>query len=259
MKPYRFLLILPLLSGTGHASDSLRVFRPGDTARAAEVNANFKILWNLYESLAAANQALLAKVDSLQKTIPGIPAADTVGPKLAGLARENADTRKAVDSLKLEVLPKGTIIASMLAPGADGYLPNSGQTWLLAAGQAGVNGVTIPDLRGVFLRGLDYAIAGKALTSRDSARAPGSYQVDATKYPNAGLKTNSTGSHSHLLNLETTASRDASGMVLNTVAYPLIGTNRSTSESGAHSHAISGGDEETRPENVAVFYYIKVK
>ena len=31
-----------------------------------------------------------------------------------------------------------------------------------------------------------------------------------------------------------------------------------TSESGGHVHTISGGDAETRPKNLGVYYYIRI-
>ena len=34
--------------------------------------------------------------------------------------------------------------------------------------------------------------------------------------------------------------------------------NHKTSSAGNHSHSITGGDDETRPVNIAVNYFIKV-
>src|SRR5687767_7414243 len=93
----RHMLMAVLLGGlgTGWAQsrpDTLTVFRTGDTARAAAVNANFKVLWDRMNALAAENLSLVKKMDSLKASVPRT--GDTAGSRL----------------------PIGTIIASLLPP-----------------------------------------------------------------------------------------------------------------------------------------------
>jgi hypothetical protein len=37
----------------------------------------------------------------------------------------------------------------------------------------------------------------------------------------------------------------------------LVGTNGTCDTAGAHTHALTGGDEKTTPVNVAIWYVIK--
>jgi microcystin-dependent protein len=232
-------------SQTVPAPDSLTVFKAGDTARASAVNANFKLLWTRLNALAAENQGLGKKLDSLKKASTG--GGDSLG------------------------LPIGTIVPSTLPPAKfEAQFP--AKTWLLADGSrtdaaeyaAAFGTDRLPDLRGVFLRGMNL---GRSDNYSDPAgnRTAGSAQGDATSLPDSAFVLASAGSHSHAVDLETTATRNfevaGSRVATNTVASPgVAGSPKPVlPSSGSHTHALSGGDAETRPKNVAVYYYIKVK
>lgn len=122
----------------------------------------------------------------------------------------------------------------------------------------------LPDLRGRFLRGID---DGKgrdpdAKSRSESAKGGntgdkiGSLQLDATRIPRAGFSLTKSGDHSHTFPLggaDTDKSTAAGG------AKPIKDKSGETRSSGEHIHAISGGDAETRPQNIAVQWIIRVK
>jgi hypothetical protein len=180
-----------------------------------------------------------------------------------------AESRK----LELNALPIGTIIASMLEfkkfqnVAGDTWKPADGRNVSAKSGYAKLTGNTVlPDLRGMFIRGLNQFDPHKA-SRRDkykdpdgSGRKAGMPQNDATslpknkKHPFKGIA-ESAGEHSHIYfkalrvggrsGSEERASAQAS----------------TTGLAGDHTHTVlitSGGDSETRPVNVAVFYYIKI-
>lgn len=126
--------------------------------------------------------------------------------------------------------PTGAIIASLQAPQADGFL-GANQSWYNCVGGT-VNGVTVPDLRGVFLRGLDQG-AGKDLDG--AARAAGSYQEDEFKR------------HNH-----------TTGVMRQVFQAGYNGTGMQYTDQLKSGTEHTGGTE-TRPKNIAVYYYIKVK
>jgi hypothetical protein len=134
----------------------------------------------------------------------------------------------------------------------------------------------LPDYRGQFLRGVDQGTEGPSGTDPDTITRTGprgsqqnagnhvgSYQSDATAMPRNGLTLETTGAHDHGLRLEIDASRDPEkrdNCCGNTVANypPRIANYRSTRE-GDHTHTVSGGDRETRPKNVYVYWIIRAK
>ena len=174
---------------------------------------------------------------------------------------------------ELKAFPVGTIIASMLEfekfqsvvgnawKPADGRKVSSKSKYAKLTGNA-----TLPDLRGMFLRGLNQfdPIRGprhdKYMDPDGSGRKAGKPQNDATSLPKnknnpfKGIAA-SAGDHSHVYfkalrvggrsGAEERASSEAS----------------TTGSAGDHTHTVlitSGGDSETRPVNIAVFYYIKI-
>jgi hypothetical protein len=152
-------------------------------------------------------------------------------------------------------LPVGTIIASVLPPIE--FLRLYQDQWTLANGDdvsiqtkfAQLTGRTkLPDLRGVFLRGIN---KGRSDDYRDPAgeRDPGSLQPDGFKQHH-----HHGGYPAHL----------ASRYGIETGAASPPGTRYDFSDSDGPvgwtqaAKTNSVGDAETRPKNVAVFYYIKI-
>ncbi|MFC2176501.1 phage tail protein [Bacteroidota bacterium] len=126
----------------------------------------------------------------------------------------------------------------------------------------------LPDMRGRFARGVDAGSGNDpnagtrtAINGGNSGNAVGSYQTDATALPNNGFLTNYTGSHNHGYSR---VSRQTGFTTLDGVNFNAGGNAhylnlvaRNTSSAGDHSHTIStGGDSETRPNNVYVNYII---
>lgn len=123
----------------------------------------------------------------------------------------------------------------------------------------------LPDYRGMFLRGVDdrrFLREGKKgeLSGKDAdgPRLLGSEQKCATKVPEKGFTTDEQGEHCHDMHLEMGASRNPNGKVNNTVTSDRDkAVERNTLPKGKHTHQIVGGDDETRPVNIAVYYIIK--
>jgi hypothetical protein len=223
-------IALLTFTAAGVSLAQMTTFQPNTIAKASEVNANFTYLQNQIATL-------MARCDSI------------------ALLRANNDALKAkVDSLEKNDAPVGSIIASVIKPASDGYLPNSNQTWMLAAGQNGVPGFdSLPDLRGVFLRGIDYTVTGRNLTARDVAREAGSYQGDSFL------------AHSHRV-AASSGNSEADLSWATVSGFAGWANNFSGYTSGENSTKIpdkllieKSGGAETRPRNVAVYYYIKVK
>jgi len=140
----------------------------------------------------------------------------------------------------VQAVPVGTIIASYLQPSQ--VKERYGDEWVLADGRdVSTNtpffketGMTkIPDLRGMFLRALN---AGRNDGLGDpETRLLGSYQDDALK------------SHQHKISTGGIWGRSFKGEDAGPhTAY----------EKDANTGSFGGG--ETRPRNIAVYYYIKV-
>lgn len=180
---------------------------------------------------------------------------------------------KEFQNLKLKALPIGTIIASILE--FEKFQNVAGNAWKPADGRevsakskyAKLTGnTTLPDLRGMFLRGLNQfdPVKGPRLDKyKDpdgSRRKAGKPQEDATSLPKNKknpFKGNavSAGDHSHIY---FKARREGGRSGSNERASSEAG---STGSSGSHTHTvliIDGGDSETRPVNIAVVYYIKI-
>jgi len=144
---------------------------------------------------------------------------------------------------KIANLPIGTIIASMLDPNsfAESVADTNRTTWVLADGrdvkESGYCQLTgspkTPDLRGMFLRGVN---KGRSDADPEINRTVGSYQADAFK------------SHKHKLSDYRVGAEDAGKRVA--VLDP--------SSKKVESHTMSEGFPETRPKNVAVYFYIKI-
>ncbi len=212
-------------------------FKEGDTARAASVNENFAYL---LERIKLAE----IKIDSLVNA-----------------------TKIHDDSISQSVrnsqLPIGTIIGSMLNP-ADfkTNFPGNASLWKLADSSS-VSGElyesitgnsNLPDLRGVFLRGLNYDKKTDDMSMVDpDTRVAGSFQYDAF------------GLHSHKI-AASSGNTDAQLNDANATGFAGWRNAFAGYTSGENSVNIPGklfieksGGAETRPKNVAVYWYIKVK
>ncbi|WP_273719192.1 MULTISPECIES: phage tail protein [Bartonella] len=126
-----------------------------------------------------------------------------------------------------------------------------GETWGKGDGKTTFN---VPDLRGMFLRGLD---SGKDI---DKGRLLGSRQEESFKAHTHEGKTDSTGKHQHSLSeIDNLVMQLDSGDYKRTIAV-VFRQNMLTEAAGEHEHKIllqkTGGDE-TRPVNMAVVYAIK--
>ncbi len=170
-----------------------------------------------------------------------------------------------------EKIPVGTVIASVLNP--TNFSHYYGEEWVIADGRelntrSGYFKITgkakVPDLRGRFIRGMDLG----ANVDSEKGRVVGSYQKDSTKLPNKAFKLENTDDHYHLQGYDATAISgkfgvaDAgkhAGRYEHSPDASAAGNKSSkTSNSGGHTHLISGGDLETNPKNIALFYYIKI-
>lgn len=157
-------------------------------------------------------------------------------------------------------IPSGTVsyFAGPTAP--SGYLVCNGAQYLVsqypelfaAIGYThggGGGSFAVPDLRGMFVRGLD---SGRGI---DAGRGLGSYQADAFK------------SHGHLFDdirwAEIDGAYSYNDPMLGTIAVgPGAGSNRGTDyDNGVHftrHGTYLTGDSETRPKNIALLPIIKI-
>ena len=143
----------------------------------------------------------------------------------------------------------GDIVASMLTPSE--FTAIRGPDWVLADGgsysssrYAQITGnTTVPDLRGVFLRGENGSRADSK-GNPDGDTAPGTYQADQFKQ------------HHH------NVSPGASGVVVAGgtpgAIFPAPPGTSGTAVIDPHGLTGDAGGAETRPRNVTVNYYIKI-
>ena len=158
------------------------------------------------------------------------------------------DRAKAVVSMDSSGVPVGTIVASMLTPaefasqsGDPKEFDPSVSRWSLADGRdvtrakfrAAALSDRVPDLRGMFLRGMNVGRRdGKE--DPDDKREVGHLQDDELK------------SHAHPLGFGRHGLQNGKGDVD-------LEINGSPQES-----TLAVGGKETRPRNVAVYYYVKI-
>ena len=164
-------------------------------------------------------------------------------------------------------VPAGAVFHFAASTAPVGYLKANGDT--IPNGSGTVQGVTadfsalyaiigstygsagkLPDLRGEFLRGWDDS-AGV-----DSGRTFGSSQTNSTALPNNPFGTDDPGDHTHGYSiLQYVASITDDGPDQHSLYDTFTGAT--TGGGGAHEHTIDGGDDETRPRNIALLACIK--
>lgn len=168
----------------------------------------------------------------------------------------------------IAVMPPGMVISCACTLTATGWILCDGRTVsrvtyanLFAAigvqfgSGDGTTTFGIPDLRGYFVRGAGTNSDGTA------SGAFGASQSDSTKRPATALTgtTDNPGDHTHTYQRPTgqaDAAQDAFPVGNNDVIRSVL----NTSGAGNHTHVVTitgGGDAETRPKNIALYYYIK--
>jgi hypothetical protein len=167
------------------------------------------------------------------------------------------------------VVPVGTIVSSILTPeqyaievGDDASCAtvstNSTCQWAYANGRtvtgsryASITNIPFPNLQDQFLRGKGTVYSEPSV---------GDYQVDATKYPNNGFNILDGGDHAHFTTHITANLYFGAAPNTNVPGITAQGNGPAnwTSTSGNHNHGISGGDNETRPRNFTVNFYIRI-
>ena len=122
----------------------------------------------------------------------------------------------------------------------------------------------VPDLRGMFLRGVDGTRGDlpdeknrlSIFSGSNTGNNVGSYESNSTALPQNPLTTSNPGDHWHMV--ATQAFAAAKGGDFIALAAGSGTTYTGSGLSGGHTHSISGGDNETRPRNMAVYYIIKL-
>ena len=155
-------------------------------------------------------------------------------------------------------VPIGTIQMWLVDNPPPGWLMMHGQTF--SAGEypelAAVLGRTnLPDFRGAFLRGAGLNANGNW---GDANRQAGSWQDDSTALPNTAF-TADGGNHAHNYRSGWNNRNGIKSATWYAGEMGYIPHFNTTEGTGAHTHTVTGGDDETRPKNFAVHYIIKGK
>lgn len=244
-------------------------FNSGETISATEMNANF-------QALVDAVNTMQTTVTTSEDTIATLTSdLDAAEETISTLESENLTLSNNLTTLENQVesitnLPIGTIISSMMEPTEFNTL--MGDVWVLADGRSSTTeyftafgNANIPDMRGQFLRGMNE-------NRNDSFEDPETREVGS-------LQIDTLGSHDHTASLSgstSIAGAHSHSMTFyqnngNTGSNPYgslssSSFSKTTSTSGEHSHTVtvsgtteSTGSTETRPTNITVYWYIKVK
>ena len=216
-----------------------------------------------FEAIAdPENPIEVPTVENATTTQRGIVELATVAEVDGGTDDQRAVTpaslANVVASISSAVVPTGTVMNFAGTTAPDGWLEMNGQTVTAAAfpdlvevltGSDTATEAVVPDMRGEFVRGWDN---GRDVdTGRDIATA----QDDTTRRPRTNFTTGSDGSHSHSYSrveyaISVTDDSPDQGAAVNF-------TSGNTSSTGNHTHTINGGDDETRPRNIALMFIIK--
>jgi hypothetical protein len=186
----------------------------------------------------------------------------TAGNRAETTARTTAQTQAATSVEIATKIPIGTIVSSMLTPPkmkelfGDAWIPADGRNVSSQSSYAVATGEkSVPDLRGVFTRGLDQfdfterPRQDTQFLDPDSKRKPGEPQPD------------SVGSHDHPVGqaMSDVGAVSPSGQVLVAEGgrFPSYYNDHYAKQPPARTSPNQPGDE-TRPKNVAVYFYIKI-
>lgn len=247
-----------------------------------QVNATH--ITSLFQTVFTQTLVLPSKLTTDQVTLSFGQATQESAQALGARIRQLEQTLESY-------VPIGTVCADAgsTAQAKTRFLPAQHHQWLLCDGRAllrteypelfAVIGTAhgdggdpdrfhLPDYRGRFLRGDAAGTKNRDFGPREisasggAASGVGSYQKDSTRLPRSkDFLTNHGGHHGHTINIEHTASRNPNGGQRNTVASPDTDSNHpKTSQNGNHNHTVvDGGDQETRPTNIAVNFMIRVR
>ncbi len=178
-------------------------------------------------------------------------------------SQPQVEVDRALETEARRIVPVGTIIASTTEPT---IVHRDSPMWHLADGSPVLDewqysGTHLPDLRGVFLRGVNHdKQPGELGHDPEGARSPGQFQPSSTGAPvGFAAFVAEAGSHGHNYRGPSGDDRVDRGSEDKVVSDAYTG--RSTGLAGAHTHdvEVEGWDAETRPSNVAVYFYIRVK
>jgi microcystin-dependent protein len=220
------------------------VFQEGDIISAEEVNANFQVLQDRINQLSE---------DLANAQVEVLPVG-TIVP-FSGTSDKIPDGWLLCNGNSLE---KTGDYATLYAIVGSSYGAEDGDHY------------SLPDLRGVFLRGhdpdatKDVDATGRvalrpdlAFYSGNTGNTIGSYQGDMFASHNHTASAN--GDHSHTVS-DYTISWNAGSGGTGGRHYSSGNYNKATNSTGSHSHTISNtGGNETRVKNVAINYIIKYK
>ncbi len=235
---------------------TLTTFQAGTPVNVNEVNGNFE---SLKQGILDLQSKYDLVVQSLQTTVT------TLESEIASLESENR-------SLESSVVPVGTIVSSMLdfyqfAPtvGESVSFSATNSKWSPADGRSisgsayhtSTGNSTAPDLRGMFLRGLNSIDS----QSRDDGnqdpdgdnRTAGDYQEDKYKKHGHNIAKGSYGIV--LAGIDLNYGPNA---VYSHYRYNGGNTFSSPTDSDTAKAIETDGHTETRPKNSAVYYYIKI-
>ncbi len=243
--------------------------------------------------LEAANSGSPASVLTLKNDAG--PSVTVKASDLAALTGGGNTALHSHTTVSVLQAPLATVIANAKNPITDGdgynkyeansaYLFCDGQEVLITDypllyaiildkfGTAAALKFKLPDFRGTFLRGADQGSGndpdcgqtvpngGRSVTGSNAQTDVGSTQVSAFKNIPAGVTVGGEGAHTHVMTDHHTSDSGSDSDAFDTADHD-YGSQHSTASAGGHNHAlpaIAGGSAtETRPENVAINYYIK--
>ena len=208
----------------------------GDTFTSG--NSTFVFTNGKWVSASSPNSLVSKSGDTMTGllTLSGDPVSDD-----QAASKSYVDT--AVESAGAVLVGQIVMWGSSTIP--SGWLECNGQSTASYPVLAALYGSNVPDLRGEFVRGFD---SGRGV---DTGRALLSTQGDQFALPNTAFGTSNPGNHTHSVRTEKTDGGQSGS------TGEITHKNSSTGGGGSHTHTINGGDDETRPRNVALMYIIK--